>query len=291
MNETPNTPPTPGSDERQVEWSFDFSRLGESFKRLLESLAGEEEIKTSEYTLEKAGVSRAEVDIHFSVGSGTVRPFTGASEYLVHATLKHVGEIVFRADGDAVKHIELEQKMPEGISAAPLRQGFRALTNSRELQWDVLLTPDVPLNLEIDGGVGPVTADLTGLNLTALSIDSGVGTMHLTLPAVDAPYTTHIDGGVGQVTIIIPDGASGKIKIEGGVGSVDIVLAAGAAVQLSTEQGLGSVSVPAHFRLLKEEFMSGKLYQTEGYELADKKLVILYEGGVGQLKVTAAADA
>lgn len=278
--------PTPKTDERPVEWSFDFARLGESFKRLLDSLSGEEEVKTSQFSAEKGTATRADVDVNFSVGTGTVRALS-ASANLIEAEIVHVGDIEFKAEGDTVKHITLKQKMPVNIITAPLRQGFRAIINRRDLRWTVGLSPEVPLNLEIDGGVGPVTADLTGLQLTGLAIDSGVGTMAITLPAADAAYTTKIDGGVGQVTLNIPEGASGKVEIDGGVGSIEIALPTGTAVQLHTKRGLGSVHVPAHFKLVKEEFMTFRVWQTPGFELADKKLVIYYEGGVGQLKVTA----
>src|SRR5688572_16440607 len=112
------------SEEREVEWSFDFANLGESFKRMFNSLSGDEELKTSHFTLEKSGTTRADVDINFSVGTGELRALLDSNN-LIDAEIVHVGEVEFKAEGDAVKHIELRQKMPKGVSAAPIRQIFK----------------------------------------------------------------------------------------------------------------------------------------------------------------------
>lgn len=278
----------PKSDAREVEWSFDFANLGESFKKLLDSLAGEEEVQTSHLHVPKSGINRADIAINFSVGSGALRVLAGGDN-LLEATLVHVGEIDLTNTGDSTRHIELKQKMKPSSFAAPIRQGLRALVNRTELKWDIALAPDVPTFLKIDGGVGPVTVDLTGMTLSGLDVDNSVGSLHLTLPATDAGYTTKVDGGVGEVVIQVPSGASGRLDIDGGVGAIEVIVAADAAVRLEAETGIGSIQVPAELvRVDEHGDFTHRTWQTPGFDLAGSRLIIKYDGGVGQLRVRVA---
>lgn len=273
-------------DQREVEWSFDFANLGESFKRLLDSLAGEEEVKTSQLTVPKNGANRADVEVDFSVGVGTLRVLPGGDN-LLETTLVHVGDIELITSGDSTRHVVLKQKMKPSSLTAPIRQGLRALANRTELKWDVAIAPDVPMHLKIDAGLGQVNVDLTGAQLSGLDIDGGVGTLRVTLPAAATSYTTHIDSGVGEVVVHVPAGASGRLDIDGGVGAIEVVLPAHAAVRLEAETGIGSVQVPPDFVHLDagEYFKGSSTWQTEGFDLAESRLVIQYDGGVGQFRI------
>jgi hypothetical protein len=276
----------PKNENTDIEWSFDFAKLGESFRKLLESLAGEEEIKTTEIEIGKGSATRADVELKYSVGQGTLKALPAVSNSLLEGAVVHVGDLNIDASGETVKRVKIEQKLGMSAIAAPIRQGFRALANRDELRWDMGLAPNVPISLDLNGGVGRITADLSGLTLTQLNVENGVGQMNITLPATDAGYTTKIKGGVGETNITVPYGASGKIKVDGGVGAVEIIVPANLAVRLKAEQGIGSVSVPAGWELVRGgEFMGKRVYETDGYEVADKHLEIHYDGGVGQLRV------
>ncbi len=273
------------NEQHKVEWSFDFANLGESFKKLLDSLAGEEEIKTSHLTVPKNGVTRADVEINFSVGTSTLRALA-SSDFLMEATLIHVGDVDLTTNNDSTRHVVLKQKMKPANFTAPIRQGLRALVNRTDLKWDIALSPEVPTHLKIDAGVGPVTVDLTGMQLSGLDIDGGVGTLQVTLPATDAAYTTKIDGGVGEVVIHVPVGAAGRLNIDGGVGAIEVVLPANSAVRLEAETGIGSVQTPAEFvRVDDHSDFSERTWQTDGFDLAGSRLIIKYEGAIGQFRI------
>lgn len=298
MNDEQNTPnydePTydetaedkPKRGDRQVEWQFDFANLGQSFRNLMGSLAGDAETQHDTFSAAIDQATSANVEIQFSVGKGSIRPMA-TSDMLIEAELTYVGDVHFSAEGDLRKRVKLEQKTPRNV-VDPIRQGFRALADREDLNWDVALTPRIPLDLEINGGVGPIDVDLTGLQLASLEIDSGVGTMDVTLPSQSAPLDAEIDGGVGQFSLVVPEGLSGTIKIDAGVGQVNISLPRSLAVQFEASTGMGSVDLPdAMIRVEgKREFMDNSgVWQTEGYELADRKLVIHYDGGIGSLRV------
>ncbi len=272
---------------REVEWSFDFAKLGESFNNLMNSLAGEEELRESTFVVPMTGVQSARVNVHFSVGKAFVQAADAATGNLFEAHLKHVGEIEFNEEGDAPKIITLKQQEKPEFSAGPFQRGFRALANRDDLEWNVSLAPGVPLSLEIDGGVGPTSLDLTGLSIRSVDADTGVGTLNLVLPQQDEKITVEVDGGVGQTKVFVPDNANVDMDIDAGVGATEITVPPNAALQIKASGGLGSVSVPKSLqRMDKPEFMEmGGVWQSPGFDLAERKIIIRYDGGVGQLTV------
>jgi hypothetical protein len=277
----------PKRDERKVEWAFDFANLGESLRNLLSSMAGDEEVQHSTFDVPLAASEVAEVDIDFSVGEAFVSALPAESDLLMSADLRHIGDIELVDEGETQRYITLKQKVSASRAGQSIQQGLRALADRQNLRWDVMLSPAVPLVMDIDGGVGPSELDLSGLQLKRLKADTGVGELTLTLPAQDTMYEASIDGGVGRTRIYIPDGTVAMLDVDGGVGAVEITIPPGAAVQLKADGGLGSVSVPASMQVkgkAKDFGMSGT-WQTDGYDLAEDRIIIHYDGGVGQLTI------
>jgi hypothetical protein len=274
-------------EDRKVEWSFDFAKVGESFNKMIESLSGDEELTVSEFIVPKAGVESALVKVKFSVAQGFIQATETGSSDLFKATINHVGELEFTDEGDTTKTIELKQKQKISFVGNPLKQGLRAFANRDELKWDIYLAPDVPLSLKVDGGVGPTKLDLTGLQLLNLKVDAGVGTLDLILPSQQNKIEAEIDGGVGESKIFIPDNADVTLNIDGGVGAIRVTVPANTAVQVRAEGGIGSVNVPKSLhRVTKKDVLdTGGMWQSEGFDLAQRRVTIRYKGGVGEFRV------
>jgi hypothetical protein len=271
--------------KEKVEWSFDFANLGDSVRELVQSLVGENEFKTSEYSVAKNGVTRADVNLHFSVGQCIVTALPESNPQLFEGTFQHVGELLFVADGDTVKSILLKQKIEAKI-VEPIRAGLAALVGHRDLRWTMGLGRAVPLNLAIDCGVGQTTLNLSGLTLTNLKINTGVGEVTVTLPEGAAAYPTKITSGVGKITIYASETTFGKLEITGGVGEIELVVPSSVPMQVHATPGLGMVTLASHFQVApKADATSKKAWQTEGYELADNKLLVEYTGGVGAFRI------
>lgn len=276
--------------KRKVEWSFSFEDLGEELNRFFSSLAGEAEVQTTELDLPLEGTTSADMRLHFSLGRTSLSALPSGSASLLQADITHVGELVFRTEGGEHKTVTLKQKSPASV-VKPMRDAFRALASRDDLKWDLRLSPDVPLDLKLDGGVGPASVDLSGLNVTALDIDAGVGEMQITLPVSQRHYRAALDGGVGAVRVIIPAGTSLELDVDGGVGQVDIVVDEDAAVRVKVSGGLGGHTLPDHFEPVEErdEFLSRSgIWQTPGFDLAQKRITIKHDGGVGALRVRTA---
>lgn len=91
----------------------------------------------------------------------------------------------------------------------------------RNPKWDLKLTKEIPVVLEVDTGVGQSDLDLRGMQITSLDVDTGVGQTTVTLPAT-GNFKADLDGGVGEVIIRIPETLAAHIHAKSGIGSVDV---------------------------------------------------------------------
>lgn len=266
--------------EGEVEWSFDFAQLGESLKNMANSLAGEEELTESHFQVEKAGVASAQVKINFSAGKNLIEAAEPDSPYLFDAHLQHVGEVELLEEGTDNKQITLKQVGKPRDFATPIKQGLRMVANSKAIEWRVKLTPDVPLSLDVNGGVGPSRMDLTGLTVRHLDCDAGVGQFIVILPEQDDELDVDIDTGVGETKIYLPENVNANLEIDAGVGSVDVTIPPNSAVQIRASHGIGSIQVPSSLRKLEKKG-DKTVWQSEGFDLAERRIVIRYSGGIG----------
>ena len=88
--------------------------------------------------------------------------------------------------------------------------------------WDLSLSADIPLALDIDSGASTSLIDLRDLKVTELDLDTGASTTEITLPA-SAGYTrVKVDSGAATVSIRIPEGVAAQIRIESGMASINV---------------------------------------------------------------------
>ncbi|HEV2529348.1 MAG TPA: hypothetical protein VGT61_12960 [Thermomicrobiales bacterium] len=86
-------------------------------------------------------------------------------------------------------------------------------------EWDIALTPDVPVNLLVEVGRGSARVDLSGMTLTDLLIQVGVGSVDVMLD--QSSGSGQIRVGVGNATLRVPDDVPVRVDI-GGSSSFDL---------------------------------------------------------------------
>lgn len=123
--------------------------------------------------------------------------------------------------------------------------------------WDLLLSPEVGMWLNVDTGVGKTTLDLTELQLEGLDVDSGVGEVIVYLPDV-VDITVNVNAGIGETVIYLP---------------------AGTAVRLRTDTGIGNLSVDGAFG-----FENG-YYYSESYVDGEPFMDLYVDNGIGNMHV------
>lgn len=296
--------------KRKVEWSFSFENIGESLSNMLESvgISGDEEIKSDSFSEPKDGAKTARVKLDMSIGEAVVAPLEGG-ENLLEADVTYVGEVELTSHRqDDHKIVRLGQKYRNSVTFGSLK-GLFGNREYEKLRWDVRLSRDLPLDLEINTGITSSRLHLGDLQLTDLRVNAGTGKTILSIPAMDRVYDVNVKGGTGELNLDIPPNAqvdldvsngtgatnitfasnvAADVKISGGVGSCNLTIPADAAVRIKASTGIGSIHMPDHFRQIKggKDFISTSgTWETPGYELAERKITIKYNGGVGKLSV------
>jgi hypothetical protein len=285
------------SDKRkryEKEWSFSFENIGQQIRDRISDAVGDvdeatlEEIKFASFSEPVDGREQASVAIKYHVGSLDIRPLV-ASDNLIEADVNYVGEVEFLVS-DPPKYDVVLRQLGNPFTKSPRRawQTMKKDGEEDKLRWDVRLNPDVPIRLNVDGGVGRSTVDLRGVTLQQLELESGVGSMTIYLPDSDAHYDADIEAGMGSFNVYLPTRANASLDIEGGVGRVTLHVNEGTAVRLSAQIGVGKVDVPSWFELQKRSShlvgMQG-VWETVGYADAEHKVQINLEGGVGKVEV------
>ncbi|MGB1289151.1 MAG: hypothetical protein ACPG7F_21635 [Aggregatilineales bacterium] len=184
---------------------------------------------------------------------------------LIEARISHYGDLTYVADGSRVKNIQIEQESDNGI----FDFSFDFLNGDGEDgRWAIMLNPDLPLALMLNGGIGYLNLDLAEIMLTELDVNLGVGGFEMHLPDADTgSYTVNIDGGVGGGTLRLPEGAAVRLLADIGVGGID-------------------ASAPLMRVDSNEDFVNvDGVWETTNYTTATQTITIEYDGGVGGIEI------
>lgn len=163
-------------------------------------------------TISSQGESRAVVTIKMSAGEMQVRQ--GAAGNLMKGSFYYnrrpwEPRIDHQVSGGVARLLVEQRRM------GPV---FGRVRNN----WDIELSPETPMELRLDLGVGKAEIDLSGIPVQKLDIQVGVGGMDLDLSgARKEGLTGQIEGGIGRAKILLPEDIGVRIRIQGGLGSID----------------------------------------------------------------------
>ena len=127
-------------------------------------------------------------------------------------------------------------------------------------EWDVRLSNEIPIDLNVQFGAGQAQLDLGSLDLRRVSVEMGVGEMQMDLrgqPKHD--FDVNVHGGVGEADIKLPSNVGIEARASGGIGEINVR-------GLTKENG----------RWVNEAFKGSGV-----------KIHVTVEGGVGEIKLTA----
>ena len=96
---------------------------------------------------------------------------------------------------------------------------FRSLG---DIDWEVGISPDVIVKLDIDAGAADIELDLRDANVEVLDMDIGAADVDIVLPA-HAGYTdVYIDAGAADIDISVPDDVAALIESDSALISLDV---------------------------------------------------------------------
>src|SRR4029079_13256371 len=88
--------------------------------------------------------------------------------------------------------------------------------------WDVQLSPAIPLAIQVATGASKNVLDLSGLRATEVILNTGMSDTDLTLPAAGGFTTAEGHAGLADVTIRVPAGVAACIRGAVGLGSLNV---------------------------------------------------------------------
>lgn len=191
------------------------------------------------------------LDIELDLGAGEMTVSKGANDWVegsVKYNHKHLKpKVTYDRNGSKGK-VKIEQaknKLPN------MKLG------KFKNEWNLELSDNIPMDLEVNAGASKTDLDLKGLNLKSLDIENGVGELKVDLGGDwKHSFDTKIETGVGKTTIILPSDIGVKIKSNKGIGKANVV-----------------------------DFISkgNGVYVNEAYENAKETLTVDMDMGVGEV--------
>ncbi len=132
-----------------------------------------------------------------------------------------------------------------------------------EGRWDIGLSSQIPLDLNLDAGSGDCDFDLSELRIDGLVIDSGSGDIQLSLPGK----------------------SDFEAKIDGGSGDIDIVLPAGVGARVVLDSGSGGFNSDSRFQMVRGERDDDSVWETEGLDAAEFTIELTIDQGSGNVTI------
>lgn len=124
-------------------------------------------------------------------------------------------------------------------------------------EWELGLTPDLPMELDVSMGAGDMNLDLHEIKLSSLDASQGVGDLSVTLPAETA-LKGDISQAIGQIVIYIPENVAVRIEVSKAIANLDIPSdfdkrgdtyyspgyeSAAEQIDLSVSQAIGNIAI------------------------------------------------
>jgi hypothetical protein len=222
-------------------------------------------------------VAQARVDVSFNSYGGEVKALED-SPNLIAGEVTHHGRLQFntRVEGDTAV-VDLDTSGGGFFSWGWFGDEGTA--------WDIALSPNTPLDLDLDLASGSTTLDLSELQLQALSIDAASGSNVLHLPAGD--YEATYDAASGSVEIFLPASGNVTMEVDGASGGIRLHLPDTMEAQVVVEDGgSGRLNPGDRLRKVRDGNDSDEgVWETAGFEGADNQVTVILSIASGGITV------
>jgi predicted membrane protein len=249
------------------------------------------ELRTESHTVELEGAERVNVRIRpgiqeLNMSGGGSDLFTGEFTYNVDELEPEIDYQVRNGVGD----------LEVGIRRANLNFPMGNIIN----RWDLQLGEGIPLDLELDLGLGDSNIDLSNVTLTDLDIQSGAGRVNVRVGTQEMDQA-RVRAGLGDTNLSFAGGSINELDfeagagtvaldlagdwqddldatIDGGLGSIDLIVPSNVGVRIEVNRGLGDVDA-RDFRV------DGNVYTNDAYGESEITLNITVSQGAGEIDI------
>ncbi len=247
-------------------------------------------VQTKSETVELGSAELVQVNVDAGIGELFVEG--GASE-LLNADFRYnidelEQEVTYDVDGNTGR---LRVFNKDDINVIP--------TGEVKSEWRLQFAEDVPLEMDMNLGLGDSDIDLSGLTVTSLEVSAGAGKLDLNV-GNQTLDRLKVEAGLGDVDVNVAGGKIGRFDfrsgagstridlrgaweddlvatIEGGLGDLTVIVPRDTGVRIDVNLGLGDVNADG-FRI------DGSAYVNDAYKNGgDVTLLINVQGGAGSV--------
>lgn len=160
------------------------------------------------------GIREARASIDFGAGKLVLNSLSDAPDKLVVVDYS-VGAV------GHVPRLNVSQSGAQGNLRISGGQDFQFGRRPEADQWNVHLSPDVPLDLALKLGAAEGNVDLAGLKIKTLQLDVGASNLTVSFPAGAGSSRATVNAGAASLTLEIPAGVGARIVSESGLASIN----------------------------------------------------------------------
>jgi hypothetical protein len=245
-------------------------------------LSPDVQIKTEHFRAPIEGAQSSKVTLVLSDSPATIQALSNSAD-IIDAQLTYIGSIIFHVSGKENKTIQLARNEADFLLFSPLYW-------DPSLQWQIGLTSQIPLELDLEGGSGSSQIDLSQLKMNSIKANMGSGSSNWVASGVGQPSIFTLKGGSGSIQMSVPEGAQLTLDISGGSGSINVKLPQQPAVKLDIRgHGSGGVQFPKDWAKIN----TGNTDEDEGvwvspaYAQASRKIEItISHVGSGSISIS-----
>ena len=154
---------------------------------------------------------------------------------------------------------------------------FNDFNNNERLSWELSLTEEIPLFLDLSLGVGESDLDLEELQISEFSLDIGVGQTTVTLP--NGQYQAQINGGIGQTIVHLPDEGQIELDVDGGIGEILIYIPEDMPAKIHVDRGLAGLDIPSSYNQDEDVYTSPNFSEKKDF------IEIYISQGIGNIAI------
>lgn len=209
--------------------------------------AGEE--REERHTFPLAPGESASIDLAF--GAGRLQLEAGAPEnllsgYFLYNVAQWTPQIAHEGN-----HLAIRQGGDEGRWGVP--------SGTVRNRWELQVSPQVPLHLDLRAGAAEGQLDFTGLQVASLDVNIGTGsfTVRFDEPNRSAMDRMTLDAGASRIEMVgVGNASPGELRVQGGVGDISVDLtgdwAQSADIEVRAGAGALTLRLPEHLGVVVE---------------------------------------
>jgi hypothetical protein len=155
-----------------------------------------------------------------------------------------------------------------------------------EQSWDVAVSPEVPVDLELGVSSGRSDVQLSGLRVESVSVQVSSGDTTISLPATGKSYQTQLRMSSGSLSVSVLPGAETVIESRISSGRLTYDLPASSPVRFEVaRKSSGTVRLPERFQLVSGDADGEGVWEAPGSDPSAPLVEITVEISSGNVIV------